>query len=272
MIPKIIHQTWRSDKLPSIFQKIYDHNKILNPDFEFKLWSHSPGRPDIDNFIEKEYPDIYEIYKKTKYGVQKADIARLTILHFYGGIYFDLDMLCLKEISGLIDMDTDIAFLSMEPVEQTMAVFKKDNVLCNAFISVPPKHCVMDAALKEVKAAYEKNGDSIFNVFNCFGADIVTRSCIATTEHFAKCKFVKRTLVYPISDPKLTTIATCENDIEMLKKGEYGDAYMVHYWIHSDFESKEKIDKFVCDDSRNIHENVYNFFKELYPSHPYLNK
>ena len=79
MIPKIIHQTWRSDKLPSIFQKIYNRNKTLNPEFEFKLWSHSPGPPDIDNFIEKEYPDIYEIYKKTKYGVQKADIARLAV-------------------------------------------------------------------------------------------------------------------------------------------------------------------------------------------------
>lgn len=269
MIPKIIHQTWRSDTLPSIFQTILDHNKTTNPDFDFKLWSHSPGRPDIDIFIEREYPDIYEIYKKTKYGVQKADIARLAILHHFGGVYFDLDILCIKDISDLIDMNTDIAYLAMEPVEQTMAVFKKDNILCNAFIAMPAKHCIMETALKEVKSAYAKNGDSIFNVFNCFGADIVTRSCIVP-EHLAKCKFVKRSLIYPICDPKLSTIATCERDIEMLKKGDYCDAYMVHYWIHSDFESKEKIDKFVCDESKNIHENVYQFFKELYPDHQYL--
>lgn len=272
MIPKIIHQTWRSDKLPSIFQKIYDRNKELNPGFEFKLWSHSPGPPDIDNFLEKEYPDLYDIYKKTKYGVQKADIARLAILYHYGGVYFDLDMLCIKQIAELIDMDTDIGFLSMEPTEQTMTVFNKENILCNAFMAFPAKHCIMDAALKEVKSAYEKNGDTIFNVFNCFGADIVTRSCIATPEHFKQCKFVKRTLIYPICDPKLTKMPTCERDIEMLKKGNYGDSYMVHYWIHSDFESKDKIDKFICDESLSIHDNVYHFFQQLYPDHPYLNK
>lgn len=272
MIPKIIHQTWRSDKLPSIFQKIYDRNKTLNPEFEFKLWSHSPGPPDIDNFIEKEYPDIYEIYKKTKYGVQKADIARLAILHHYGGIYFDLDIMCLKDISELIEMNSDIAYFSMEPTEQTMSVFKKDNVLCNAFMAVPAKHIIMDQAIKEIKAAYEKNGDNIFNIFNCFGSDIVARSCTATKEHIDSCKFVKRDLVYPICDPKLSSLPTCERDISMLKKGDYNNAYMVHYWIHSDFESKEKIDKFTYDESCSIHENIYKFFKELYPDHKYLLK
>lgn len=270
MIPKIIHQTWRSDQLPTVFQKIYDHNRQLNPGFGFRLWSHSPGQPEIDNFIEKEYPHLYDIYKKTKYGVQKADIARLAILHHYGGIYFDLDILCLKDISSLIELDSDNAFFSMEPTEQTMAIFNKDNIICNAFMAVPAKHCIMEAALREVKSAHEKNGDSIFNVFNCFGADIVTRACLATSHNLSLCKFIKRNLIYPICDPKLSSLPTCPRDISMLKKGEYGDSYMVHYWIHSDFESKEKIEKFAYKDSLTIHENIYNFFKELYPDHQYL--
>ena len=61
MIPKIIHQTWRSEKLPSIFQKIADKNKEINNEFEFKMWSHTPGPPDIDEFIKKEYNDNDEI-------------------------------------------------------------------------------------------------------------------------------------------------------------------------------------------------------------------
>jgi hypothetical protein len=95
---------------------------------------------------------------------------------------------------------------------------------------------------------------------------------MATQEHIESCKFVKRDLVYPICDPKLSTLPNCEKDISMLKKGEYDNAYMVHYWIHSDFESKEKIDKFTYDDKCSIHENIYKFFKELYPDHKYLLK
>ena len=50
------------------------------------------------------------------------------------------------------------------------------------------------------------------------------------------CKVIKRNLIYPISDPKID-LQRSEIDIQMLKKGYYNDAFMVHYWIHSNFES-----------------------------------
>ena len=45
---------------------------------------------------------------------------------------------------------------------------------------------------------------------------------------------------------------------------------MVHYWIHSDFESKELIDKFEYDKNKNIHDNMIKFFRELYPNNKNL--
>lgn len=269
MIPKTIHQTWRSDKLPSIFQNIYDKNKSLNKEFDFKMWCHSPGPPDIDEFIQKEYSDIYHIFRRAKFGVQKADIARLAILHYYGGVYFDLDMLCLKNISDLIDFESDYIFLSLEPKEQTMKIWKKEDVLCNAFIASPPKHPLITEALNKIKVLFFKNGDNIFNVFNIFGADLIA-SCM-TDELQQKCRFVNRKIIYPINDPKFDDLLCSQTDILTLKHAVYKpETYMVHYWIHSDFESKELLENFSYDDTKDIHKNIYTFFTNLYPNNKFL--
>lgn len=269
MIPKLIHQTWRSETLPVVFQKMRDANIDCNKDFEFKLWYHTPGPPTIDEFIEKEYPDIYQIFQKAKYGVQKSDIARLAILHHYGGIYFDLDMLCLKSIDTLIDYNDNSVYIAMEPSEQTKRVFGKDNVLCNAFIAAPAKHELFKQALEEVKMLHARHGDAIYNIFNAFGADLLAKA-MSSDALFKTCRFINRNLVYPISDPKFSELPSSQADAAMLKEGKYGNSYMVHYWIHSDFESKGLLEKFSYIDDKTIHENMLTFFRELYPANKHL--
>lgn len=270
MIPKTIHQTWRSDTLPSIFQNICDTNKRLNSDFEFKLWSHSPGAPDIDDFIKEKYPDIYDIFVKSKYGVQKADIGRIALLHHYGGVYFDLDMMCIKGISDMIDFNSKNLYMAMEPNEQTQKISKKDDMLCNAFIATPPDHPLMSAALQKIKDLYKKHGDKIFSTFNVFGSDLMA-SCMADNSIYARCRFINRRLIYPINDPKFTDLKSSQKDAVMLANGSYNsDTYMVHYWIHSDFESKGLLESFKYDDTKDIHANVHSFFLQLYPNNQHI--
>lgn len=267
MIPKIIHQTWRATTLPTLFQKICDENKKVNEEFEYKLWSHSPGLPMIDDFIKQEYPDIYEIFSNAKYGVQKADIARIVILYHYGGVYFDLDVLTMKPLNDLIDFEGDSVFMALEPPEQTKKIFNNENVLCNAFIATPAKHPLFKQAMEDIKDLMRRNGEVVYNVFNAFGADLISN---AMQKNGNMAKFINRKLIYPINDPKFTDLPSSAVEAEMIKKGEYGNAYLVHYWIHSDFESKELLDTFQYDNSKNIHQNVLRFFRELYPSNMHL--
>ena len=269
MIPKIVHQTWRSDTLPSIFKNILDINKDLNKDFDFKMWYHTPGPPDIDEFIKKEYYDIYHIFSRAKYGVQKADIARLAILHHYGGVYFDLDMMCIKPLHSLLEYNSDYVYMALEPAEQTKKLFNSDKILCNAFIAAPAKHQLFKEAMEEIKRLFHKHGDFIYNSFNIFGSDLLAK-CMENKDIFRNVKLINRKLVYPINDPKFSDLPTTANEIGMLKSGNYGESYMVHYWIHSDFESKELLEKFEYDDTKDIHKNVFRFFKELYPNHSHL--
>jgi len=270
IIPKIVHLTWYSKTLPNIFENIIQHNKKLNTDFEFKLWCEKPGPPEIDNLLQNDYPDLYEIFLKCKYGVQKADIARIVFLYHFGGIYMDLDILTLKPLSELIDFKTNIAYLGMEPSEQTTKVFNNPNIICNAFMISPPKHPLFEKAIKNIKLLYVANKDKIFDVFNVFGADLLAHS-IQEDSVFQLCKFIDRKKIYPINDLKFDDLSCSSNDVNMLKEGKYGDSHLVHYWIHSNFESKNLIDKFKCNEEEDINKNVYVFFKILYSSNKFLN-
>ena len=236
---------------------------IINDGIDFKLWSHSPGNPEIDIFIKENYPNIYPIFEKAKYGVQKADISRVVILYHYGGIYFDLDLLCLKPLKTLLDFESNNLYIALEPNEQTKKVFGKEDLLCNAFMATPPKHPLFHKALEEIIILYQRHGDNIFNIFNAFGADLIAKS-MSYDDIYKSCKFINRKLIYPINDPKLDLEST-NNDINMIKSGNFGDAFTVHYWIHSDFESKELLDNFEFDNNISFHLNIYNFFKKLYP-------
>lgn len=264
MIPKVIHQTWRANELPELFQKVYEYNKEINSNFEFKLWTHEPANPDIENLIKEKFTDIFPIYEKCKMGVQKADIGRLAILYEYGGIYTDLDILYLKSFDDLIDYNSNNIYMALEPEEQTKKVFNSSNVLCNAFIMTPPKHDFFKKTLDNIKLLYVKYGDAIFTKFNFFGADLLSFT-MSQDEYFNYVKFIDRKLIYPINDPKFNDLPTTKSDYEMLKKGDYNNSYCVHYWIHSDFESKELIEIYRFNIDKNIHQNIYDFFRKLYP-------
>jgi hypothetical protein len=202
--------------------------------------------------------------------VQKADIIRLILLHHYGGVYIDLDILCLKPLETLMDFDGNNVYLAMEPMQQTKKLYNNENVLCNAFIAGPAKHPFFREALDEIKRIYARFGDCIFKVFNVFGGDLLSKSLSSDQNIYKSCKFINRKLIYPINDPKFTDLSSSENDGRMLKEANYENAYMVHYWIHSNFESREILEKFQYDESKDVNKNVLTFFRELYPNNHYL--
>jgi hypothetical protein len=269
MIPKIIHQTWHSETFPVIFKKIKETNKNVNSDFEFKLWHQEEGKPDnVEDLLKKEYSELWTIYEKCKFGVQKADIIRLMLIYHYGGAYIDMDMLCLRSLNSLIDFDGNFMYIAMEPKEQTQKLYNNENVVCNAFIVAPPRHPILKQALEEIKQIHKSHGDTIFGVFNVFGGDLLAKAILS--QDSKNCKYVNRKMIYPINDPKFNDLPSSADDAKMLKSGQYSDGYIVHYWIHSNFESSELLDKFEYNEEQSIHHNVWMFFKTLYRHNRHL--
>ncbi|KAF5363921.1 hypothetical protein D9756_000471 [Leucocoprinus leucothites] len=97
-VPKIIHQTWKTDTLPPRWQNISQECRDMMPDYEYMLWTDAGSK----EFIAKHYPWFLETFEGYKYNIQRADAIRYFVLHHYGGIYIDLDIGCLRPMDPLL--------------------------------------------------------------------------------------------------------------------------------------------------------------------------
>lgn len=97
-IPRIIHQTWKTDVLPSRWADVRKVCAEMMPDYEYMLWTDESSR----KFIEDEYPWFLETFDSYPYNIQRADAIRYFVLHKYGGVYMDLDIGCKRRLDSLL--------------------------------------------------------------------------------------------------------------------------------------------------------------------------
>ena len=88
-IPKVIHQTFHSKRLPPIIEENVARIKALNPGWKYVL--HDDG--DVSDFICTYYgPKILSYYTRINagYGAARADLFRYLLLYKLGGVYLDV--------------------------------------------------------------------------------------------------------------------------------------------------------------------------------------
>ncbi|KIY67946.1 glycosyltransferase family 32 protein [Cylindrobasidium torrendii FP15055 ss-10] len=97
-IPRILHQTWRTETLPEKWQGISDECRELMPDYEYMLWTDASSR----DFIAEHYPWFLDTFNDYTYPIERADAIRYFVLHHYGGVYLDLDIGCRRPLDPLL--------------------------------------------------------------------------------------------------------------------------------------------------------------------------
>lgn len=97
-IPRILHQTWKSETLPSRWKGVSQACRDMMSDYEYMLWTDASSR----EFIAEHYPWFLDTFDNYKYTIQRADVIRYFVLHYYGGIYLDLDIGCLRPLDPLL--------------------------------------------------------------------------------------------------------------------------------------------------------------------------
>ena len=106
-IPKIIHQTWKDDKIPGKWKSSPDAWRAHHSDWTWVLWTDK----DIYDYINLMHREFNIVLRNFKYGIQKADAIRYFILHDFGGVYSDLDLLPKRNIEGYISGGERVYFL-----------------------------------------------------------------------------------------------------------------------------------------------------------------
>lgn len=96
MIPKLIHWCWFGGKeIPETNKKcIASWPKILPQNYRFMLWNES-------NFDVESCRFSADAYKTGNYAFV-SDFARWKVLHQYGGVYLDSDVLLIKDFTPLL--------------------------------------------------------------------------------------------------------------------------------------------------------------------------
>jgi len=266
MIPKIIHQTWKDKSLPPILEEIVEHNKrlLIDNGYKFHLWTDD----EIIELIKNKYPNILTLFEASITGVQRGDIARILLVHHYGGIYIDLDILIIEDPINIIDMNNDKLYITYEPAAQTMKLYNKCDYLCNAFFAANAGNNMLNFAIQNMHAVFQRNGPKIFRSFDIFGGSYLKNIIDTYIDHQKYINIIEnRDLIFPINDLKLNNLPCSKGDWDMVKSGYYGpNIVMVHYWIHGDFESKTLLQNFKVNKLIDIHQNMYKFFSTLYPS------
>ena len=97
--PKIFqtHETIEKIKNNKKLSKCYESWKKCK-DFEHIFFTSS----DRENFMKKNFSDIYDAYDKLIMGVMKADLWRYCVIYHYGGIYTDSDNICHESPSFML--------------------------------------------------------------------------------------------------------------------------------------------------------------------------
>ncbi|KAI8899268.1 nucleotide-diphospho-sugar transferase [Globomyces pollinis-pini] len=95
IIPTLIHQTWRAESITQLHPDLTKYVETFqdkNPYYTYVYWNDD----DIDEFIQRFFPTSYQQFKTIPVAVIKADLFRYMVVYIFGGIYADIDCICLK--------------------------------------------------------------------------------------------------------------------------------------------------------------------------------
>ena len=99
-IPRNIFQTWETKDLSDGFKLLTQTWKDKNTNYSYFLFDNN----DCIDFIKKHFDEkVYNAYSRIIPGAFKADLWRYCVLYIYGGIYVDIDTVCLGKVDSFLN-------------------------------------------------------------------------------------------------------------------------------------------------------------------------
>lgn len=125
VIPRIFHRVWVGGQMPDEFIETGQTWLEQNPGWELKLWTED-NLPKLKN--QALFDNARHLVESRLIGRFRSNLARLEILHKFGGVYIDCDFIATKPIP-VHYLSSDL-FLPRE----------NDQFVNNGLIGAIPKH------------------------------------------------------------------------------------------------------------------------------------
>jgi mannosyltransferase OCH1-like enzyme len=117
-IPRIIHQTWKTNQVPVRWNRTVESVRQLNINqFEYRLWTDD----DMHKFVREEDPYLYKhTFLTYPLDIQRVDAFRYIVLHRLGGLYIDMDNGCSQPFDSLLNV-----LEALDPQSPHLAAFPR---------------------------------------------------------------------------------------------------------------------------------------------------
>lgn len=137
LIPKVIMQTYKTS---DVRNEIYNSTiswLICNPEYKYDFYDDER----CILFIQKYFPkEVLDAFNNLIPGAYKADLFRYCYLYICGGVYTDIDNICMCNLKNIIN-DDDI-FISVKD--------RPNACIYNAFIASTPKNPIFKNAIDNI--------------------------------------------------------------------------------------------------------------------------
>ena len=231
IVPRIIHQSWRSKKLLH-FQREWQKTWLQNhPDWTYMFWTDKDNR----KLVAEHYSWFLDVYDAFPLNIQRADCARYFYMLQFGGCYFDLDFESLKGLGPLLE-DVHVALAYMT------ADMSSEISLPNAFLASVPGHDFWWYVIKQVMVAFASDDVSSSDAHRVTGP-IMLKQAVARYHSFSP---VKELTIFPAATvygvdfnwrdqpDKQQIFASCHAASKSFNttqcKTYFTDSYAITYW------------------------------------------
>lgn len=183
------------------------------------------------DFIINYYPGFVSTYDHYPNPIQRVDAVRYFILLKFGGVFIDIDFECFQNIEPLLENSGCV--FGTEPKEHCER-FKKDIIVCNAFMACNPANEFFKLICEEIKSVKIKEKNSMIDILESTGPFMLTE-IYKNYKDKNEIKLLSPDILYPLNIGE--TRRVFEGDIDDDIQSKVNKAYAVHYFLGSWCES-----------------------------------
>ena len=164
-----IHQSWSTETLPAKYLTLKIKNKKFFKDWKYKLWTDDQNK----FFIKNKYPSFYKIYENYNHYINKVDAVRYFYLYEYGGLYMDLDVMIIKDITNLLS-ENKCCLFSQTAINDYFKFKNYKKYIDPMIMYSPPKNKFIEKLIKKLHNYNKKEYKEILDNMKVAGPGFLT--------------------------------------------------------------------------------------------------